>query len=404
MPDLLKNNIILMYLFILIFFLKPEKLKENHKIFIVYLCGFFIDCMNTIQTLYILVLTIISLFLYIEYFNDSVFKRDVMIKMRYKFLDFFYIMFFQYYFGYYLCVMFLNTQFVKNLEFLKVIDDKVITCLNFIFLLHIADLLYSLNWQIKSLDEMKRIMDEIILIYNLDVNVVKKKERLVIRLEDKSFLKRKKYTTFFSFDYLINYGIPRIIKYVMKRIHMYKNINIVNLFKDINRIKKLLLKKIISLFSGIRHLIKRIFFALIRGHSTIEAQIIRTIGIEKGYHSKPMLIFKRKIFEIIYTKIFFVSLNEYYKYNLYANVENMKEYLLYIYLLTSKIVIKGKSFNGIKSMYKKELNQITDDELFIAVLSMSKYNMDEEEIYNQAKIYGYKLTLDRIKKILNKIV
>ena len=140
------------------------------------------------------------------------------------------------------------------------------------------------------------------------------------------------------------------------------------------------------------------------GTSTIEAQVIRTIGIEKGYRSGFIFVIKRKIFEGVYTKIIFTSLKKFFDQNLYANASYMKEYLLYIYLLTAKIVIHEHTYNGVKDLYNKELKDITIDELFIGVISMSKYNLDAEKIYAQAQIYKYDISKEKIKEILNTII
>ena len=81
----------------------------------------------------------------------------------------------------------------------------------------------------------------------------------------------------------------------------------------------------------------------------------------------------------------------------------MKEYLLYIYLMIAKITINNKTFYGIKEMYGRDLNEITNDELFISVISMCHYNLTDFKIFKQSLIYNYKISYSKICEILDKI-
>ena len=297
MELLLNENTFLLYFIVLIIFLKPDNIRENQKIFIVYLCSFFVDCTSQIRTVHIVIISTISLFLYLEYFNDSDFKRDVMKKLTFKLSDFVYLMTVQYYFGEYLIIMLLNTEFFYNyihhVPLFKKITPNVISVLCFLLLMIMANYLYSLNWKIKSLDEIKKYMDKVVLINNLDVNMIKEKEDVVVLLEDKSFLKREKYTTAYSIDYIKNYAAPKLISFLKNILSELAGSN----NDSINQVKtysikmrfKLKVKKIIKIIKMIEYIItvaiKKIYFSLKRGHSTIEAQVIRTIGIEKGYRS-----------------------------------------------------------------------------------------------------------------------
>ena len=73
-----------------------------------------------------------------------------------------------------------------------------------------------------------------------------------------------------------------------------KNVKIIKLPKTI-------LLRIVKFIKNIKR--------IIRGYSTIEMQLMRTIAIKESYG----YTFRRKTFEIIYSKLFLDSLCKYYK-------------------------------------------------------------------------------------------
>ncbi|MEG1009313.1 MAG: hypothetical protein RSF67_05835, partial [Clostridia bacterium] len=132
----------------------------------------------------------------------------------------------------------------------------------------------------KNLDEIQSEIEFHLKIYNLDVNFNKNRFDTVVMLEDKSYYIRNKMSTIISCSYL---------KYIIKRV--------------INFAKKRKVTK-----TQIMHLRGNTLKKHCRGHSTIEAQLIRTIGIENGYDWKYINILKRKIFETIYVNLVFNNL------------------------------------------------------------------------------------------------
>lgn len=66
----------------------------------------------------------------------------------------------------------------------------------------------------------------------------------------------------------------------------------------------------------------------LRGYSTPEMQLIRTLGIARGYDKYKL---QRKVFEVLCSKIIFSSLKEYHKANTYSSLEHYRHYLLFIY-------------------------------------------------------------------------
>lgn len=120
----------------------------------------------------------------------------------------------------------------------------------------------------------------------------------------------------------------------------------------------------------------------IKGLSTIEAQIIRSIGLKSGYNA----IITRKIYEQFYVKIFLESIYDYYKkIKVVNNIISFKTLLLHVYLSVSKCVFNNTSYTGIYELYKLKKVDLKDLHIIIGVLFFSNYNFNENsgtELYN----------------------
>lgn len=364
MNKLLNDNYVFIYLLTLIMFLKPEKLEDNQKIYMAYLITFFIDLVNTLPTLWILFISILVLFLYVEYFENSSFKRDVMTKIHHKVIDFLYVMIFQYCLIRYICLLFLNTNFI--MEYIQNIFGAY--SLNILFIARLilfgwlTNSMFSLPWKIKKFDEIQREMETISKIYDLSDEINEEKFHIVILLEDKSYYQRESLGTAFSWGYLKDYAFAKLCE-------NFKHKNESKLNKKKNKI--------------------------LRGYSTIEAQLIRSIGIEKGYNDNFFNIVKRKLFELIYTELVFSNLAKYYKKNEYfEDRKKMKDYLLYIYLHKARVQVKDRKCIGLKELFGvSNIEDLDECQLFIGVLSFSKYDCQLDEIKNYA-LSTYNLQLD----------
>ena len=114
----------------------------------------------------------------------------------------------------------------------------------------------------------------------------------------------------------------------------------------------------------------------LRGYSTIEMQLIRTIALKHGYETKTI---QRKFYELIYSEVFFRSLKEFYEYHQYSNTEYYKYYILYIYIRVAPVRINGVDYYSILKMFnKKKLNNITNEEFFIWTYGLSYWPVDME--------------------------
>ena len=101
-------------------------------------------------------------------------------------------------------------------------------------------------------------------------------------------------------------------------------------------------------------MVDRLFFRRlkmkVRGCSTLEMQLIRNIGIEKGYDK---CIIRRKMFEFVYTYIFFNGLRDYYE-----NTQNSKrrefKNLFCTFITFNTIKYVWNDFKTIDKLFKKD--------------------------------------------------
>ena len=399
--ELFLNNYLLLYFFTLVMFLKPETMQTNQKIFIAYLFAYLVDLTNKISTSYVVIITLLCLFLLLEYFVKSEFKLIVMTKAKYKLLDFSYLMFAQYALVRFLIVIFFNSSFFSSLlqSFSIELPAFIILIMQVLLMFSVSNTVFSLRWEIEELDKVKQKLEENMKIYDMPDEFNYVKFDIVARLEDKSYYCRKKCGSVFTIEYLTKYLYPRIknmICSISARVIKWPN----NDLSIGNRIC-FFIRNIIEYLNKVYYVFKRIILSLKRGHSTIEVQLIRSIGIKNGYTRKRINIIKRKIFEIIYSKIVFISLQEFYERYLYANSNRMKDFLMYNYLRYAKSVLLEETNIGLEKVFNKDISYLNEDELFIGTLSFSNYSLNKDKILKNAEIYNYSISEENIDSILN---
>lgn len=107
----------------------------------------------------------------------------------------------------------------------------------------------------------------------------------------------------------------------------------------------------------------------IRGCSTLEMQLIRCIGIEKGYDK---CVVRRKFFEFFYTYLFFNGLKNYYENTQNNKRREFKKFILYVYLHSIRINMFGNEFKSIDKLFGDAKVRDWDiDEFYVAILSLT---------------------------------
>lgn len=88
-----------------------------------------------------------------------------------------------------------------------------------------------------------------------------------------------------------------------------------------------MVKKLYIFFSMGNIFIQNIFDES-RGYSTVPMQLVRSLGIKRGYNYK----YRRKIFEILYSRMFFKGIERMLNEDQVAQRQYFKKYLIYIFI------------------------------------------------------------------------
>lgn len=391
------SYILFVFLLSFIMFAKIETDKQNIqiKIAIIYILSYLLVFFNTADIKSILIILIISSFIFLEFVFIDNFKRKIMKKRLYFVLDYIYQIVFEYKIAYVLISFLLISSIWKVLiktvliklhlfcyitEHIPIIKScylVFIPALSIMFLTKGIIKIINNEFETKSFEEIFSDMKKIRHFSNFEKNsVLKEYCKILTYKEDKSFFYREESYNWISFSF-IKYRLARMY-YGSKKYHLKgktfiikkfnKVITIIYYLAKINYVVIKCLKKLFSIIFNVLKKRKKIT-AYIRGYSTIEMQLIRTIAVKDGYATH---IYQRKIYEIIYSTIFFNSLKDYYKYHEYSNLQEYKYYIIYLYIMIAPVKINGIMYENISKLYgKNKLNDITIEEFYIWTLGLS---------------------------------
>lgn len=341
------DNVIYIYFLSCIVILGYDKFIKKQKIVLIYATTIAMELLSSssFSFWFMLGLLLICMFMLEEYLCDDYAKQEILRRFfPHKVLDFIYE-FIVLDGGIFIVFnLFLASDYGKILLMEKLkFATKLFYLINVVMLLVSIHMFFSSKFAIKSFSEMKRYFDKLVP-YNLHVNdpEVQKKFEILTGLEDKSYFIRTE-----SYNWLS----AAFIKYRHERrskVHDKKKRRI-NLKSLIRKIKAIGMKEATHRLKGrleeeieYRKYICKKNKGKIRGCSTLEMQLIRQIGIQKGYEK---CVIRRKAFEIIYSYIFFSGLKAYYKESNCAKHSQFKEFLLYVYLYSVRVTVKTEGNN-----------------------------------------------------------
>lgn len=157
---------------------------------------------------------------------------------------------------------------------------------------------------------------------------------------------------------------------------------------------------------GLINIIKKIWERrrnLFRGYGTIDMQLIRSVGIEKGYNCK----IRRKIFELCYSGVIYNS----YSRKIEARSDFFKYWMLRNYVDNVRIKINDKVYapqggDVFKRAFGKSFERMTKEEFFIWCLGLRNFGRIGDKVLgmNDKVIVKYKLDIRKIKNLLNKFL
>ncbi|MBC1904317.1 hypothetical protein HCA50_12395 [Listeria innocua] len=374
MDNLFNNNLFFVYLFACIAIVNYASFKENQKILLMYLMTFGLSFLNILNFGMSIVFLLLSTFIYLEFLSNDNEKQIIIVKLGYKLLDYFFINFFQYHIGWIilsLMTIFFRNELSNNIDFnwfLEVDVEKISYILSFI-----AILIFVLGVSRVTAQKFKvKSVDEVITKYFSPNPIYRSPHNdfspcffeMISDMEDKTYFKRKQSYSFLSFEFIsiknkqLSGGTKSLKKYAKKA------------YKFIKRSKN------------------------IRGYSTLEMQLIRILFIEAGYNKKIV----RKIFELVYTKIFLQSLKNFYETNVYEHRSEYKKYLLFIYFNNTNTKIAGKRFQSMREVFlEKEIKDWSNEELFVVCAGLPYRDFTAAEVLSTYQYIIEKYKLDRAK-------
>lgn len=349
MNGLFGNNLFFLYIFASITIMNYSKMTENQKIIIMYLLTFGLAVLKISSVKECLMYLILVTCFYLEFLSEDTVKIKFVKKLRYKILDYLFLMFVQYKF-----LLFFLTLTLTSVRFQALVSRNLKLDLNISSILDYISIVFFFltifevskeKFKMKSFsdiltkDFVPPINESDLLPYNVYFQIL-------IEMEDKTYYLREKSYNFFSIDFIH-------IKIKQYREQMKNE-------KISQKIKKYVYVS-----------------QVIRGYSTIEMQLIRTVALESGYNMK----ITRKIFEILYTNIIFKSMNEYYQTNHYVNNDKFKEYLLSIYVSKVRTNISGVVYSNMTKYLSKDIEDWTKEKFYIACLGLPYQEFSDYYVY-----------------------
>lgn len=371
MENLFNENIIFVFFFAMIAVYNYSNLKEYQRMSIIYISVYALAVLNIIGVKLAIVLLAISSFSFFEIFTSDEMKFKILVNPIYKVIDSVYISFSQYAFGEMCCAL-----LMLKIPNLLNEQNMIFKIPSFIFMIWTITVTLQQKYVIHTFGEMYKIFSD------FPINKIKFNKKLdeacaiLVSIEDEMYFEREAYSSF-SPEY--------VIKKLKNKLRAQRGC-----------------KKIVCVFSVGKRIVKNIL-GKSRGYSTIPMQLMRSLGIKRGYNCK----YRRKIFEILYSGMFFESIERMMNENQVAKRRHFKKYLLYIYFHKVNTFLGSVPFskflNAFDMQYNnkniKDIYDCTNEGIFIACMGLSKRarNITRENVdYYLKSIDNVKLDSDLI--------
>lgn len=388
---LLNGNPILLYFVGIFYILVNENFDKSQKIVVVYMLSYCLKLFNIMELKVMIIVLNIVAFLYLEFLTKDSVKNKILNNIWEKIKDYIYKIIFEYSGIYFLISIILITKTCYNLIpqicFFN-INIPTANIISIIFIICTFNNIISQKYATLTFSQIKKKMDDITIWTKTPKISEKDKEKMdmLVDIEDKSYFIRRKSYNFFSIEFFIY----KMYKKMTKKENIKCNL------------KRRHIKGLINAVLNIKSVYKKIR-KYIRGYSTIEMQLIRTLGIEYGYD----FVIYRKIYELIYSKMFFKNLLKYMNKNYLATKGccTYKEYLLIIYINIANIRINNKDFKNMLQIWEvKKLEDVSKEQFFISILGLSRRRIDNNIIYNYRNIITkYNLNILKLEEIISEI-
>ncbi len=378
--ELFAGNLLVGFIISVIIIASYSNLEENQHMFLVYLLTYGLAFFKIASIHISIVMFLAASFIFIEYLTVDKMKLELVTSFWNKLIDFLYLIIIQfraYLFA--ISMFFLFHSHVSNGPVSTLLLVLSVGCI-----VLCEHLVITQPFKTKNITGLSAPFNKYpFYSYNWSEEVVKRYQLLCL-FEDKSYLHRKKSYSILSSEYLSQtHAFKKIFGLICKTIRRRKR-------------SKTTLKSIRAAFYR-------------RGFSTPEMQLIRTIGVVRGYDKHKIT---RKIYEIVYSHIFFSSLKQYQIDNSGPDLEHYREYILDIYLKSVLTKINGHRFTTLNSIFENpdSVESWPLEGLFVACLGLSFRPVDFDNIalYHDvidlfdldiSKIFEYAKIVEQRKKI-----
>ncbi len=326
-------------------------LNVSQRISIIYVTIYALVALDTIGLKTAFLFAFLTLISYLELLTNDQMKLKLLVNPVYKLLDCLYLSFAQYYLLPFLISI---CCFYYKFDMWFGSYSKLLVIPSIIFLAYSLIRVLQQKFVIASFSKMYSVFADFP-ITNVEFNSnLEDACDILVAIEDRDYFERTQYTNF-TFSFLIR---------KLKSIHLLKSFNLGKQF-------------ISNIVTGNR------------GYSTIPMQLIRSIGLEEGY----TCTIRRKIFECIYSKMFFDGFKKYLDQMMVSKRDRVKEYYLYIYFHTVETKLGDARFskflNAFDMKYEKkneiDIQDCSKEGVFIACMGLSHratlINEDNIEYY-----------------------
>lgn len=372
------NNSIYVYFLSCIVIFSYQHFSKHQRISLIYATTIAMGIISQYSWKLTFVMMFISIFILEEYLSDDKVKCELLGNFWYKTVDFIYQFLF---IDAGVCIsinIVASGKWFRNFFINKGIPLGIFYGINIFILLITIHMLNTSKFGLCDFGTIKSYFD----IFDgkkikWDSYELQRRFDVMIELEDKSYFDRKKSYNWFSVEF-IKYKIKGY-KTNKEWIRQYKEKKtlcqvlkcIWRLIKQF-RLFRYIINKIKCKLSESSWSVKDAFGRLqrkIRGCSTLEMQLIRNIGIEKGYNK---CVIRRKFFEFFYTYLFFNGLKCYYENTQNNKRKEFKKFILYVYLHSIKLSMFGNDFKSINMLFEQERVEEWDiDKFYVAILSLT---------------------------------
>lgn len=342
METLFNNSTLFIFFFAMLSIFNYTDMKIEQRISIIYVSVYAMVVLGIIGLKLAYSFLLLTMFCYLEIFTDDTMKLKLLVNPIYKAADCVYLSLSQYYlFFVLLAVTCFYYRFDQLLGSYAIIL-KAASCIPFTYAIICV---LRQKFVVNTFQEMYCIFTEYP-IQQVNFNTkLGEACNILVAIEDRGYFERDAYSILAP-SYLLKIAKRKLHSHTIKEKLHHGRIFINNILK------------------------------FKRGYSTIPMQLIRTLGIKFGYNCR----IRRKIYEILYGKMFFDGIKRLLDEDYVAKRENFKEYLLYIYFHVAKTYLGDATFskflNAFDMQYQgKNIIDIYDcsnEGIFIACMGLNK--------------------------------